>query len=119
MIFGLDVAEAVFRRLDPQVSMAAGGPRASGSTEPPATVVELEGDARALLTGERMALNFLAHLSGDRDRDRALRPGSSREPAWRCSTRARRPPACARSRSRRSRRAAVATTAWGSTTRSS
>jgi nicotinate-nucleotide pyrophosphorylase (carboxylating) len=27
-------------------------------------VLEVEGDARALLTGERTALNFLAHLSG-------------------------------------------------------
>ena len=27
-------------------------------------VLALEGDARALLTGERTALNFLAHLSG-------------------------------------------------------
>ena len=40
------------------------GLRASGSSEPPATVAELEGDARALLTGERVALNFLQHLSG-------------------------------------------------------
>ena len=32
--------------------------------EPPAAVLRAEGDARALLTGERTALNFLQRLSG-------------------------------------------------------
>src|SRR4029453_15920955 len=63
---GLDVAETVFRRLDPQVQWrpATEEGRWRGEGELPATVVELEGDARALLTGERTALNFLGHLSG-------------------------------------------------------
>jgi nicotinate-nucleotide pyrophosphorylase (carboxylating) len=64
MVFGLDVAEAVFRRLDPQVSIERGRGEGEWLDEPPGTVLTLEGDARALLTGERTALNFLAHLSG-------------------------------------------------------
>ena len=64
VISGLDVAEEVFRRLDPHVSMERGRAEGDWLDEPPATVLTLEGDARALLTGERTALNFLAHLSG-------------------------------------------------------
>jgi nicotinate-nucleotide pyrophosphorylase (carboxylating) len=64
MLSGLDVAEAVFERLDPGVSIARLRAEGEWLEEPPATVLELEGDARALLTGERTALNFLAHLSG-------------------------------------------------------
>ncbi len=64
IVFGLDVAEAVFRRLDPQVSIERKRPEGEWLEEPPAVVLALEGDARALLTGERTALNFLAHLSG-------------------------------------------------------
>jgi nicotinate-nucleotide pyrophosphorylase (carboxylating) len=63
-IFGLEVAEAVFRRLDALVEWRAQRPEGEWLKEPPATVAELEGDARALLTGERVALNFLQHLSG-------------------------------------------------------
>src|SRR5207248_6593066 len=32
--------------------------------EPGAEIVQIKGDARAILTGERTALNFLAHLCG-------------------------------------------------------
>jgi nicotinate-nucleotide pyrophosphorylase (carboxylating) len=61
-IYGLEVAEAVFTELDPDLRarrlVQEGLWRESGP------VLELEGRARALLTGERTALNFLAHLSG-------------------------------------------------------
>jgi nicotinate-nucleotide pyrophosphorylase (carboxylating) len=63
VISGLAVAEAVFRRLDPDVVVERLGPegewRAAG-----APVLRVEGSARALLTGERTALNFLGRLSG-------------------------------------------------------
>jgi nicotinate-nucleotide pyrophosphorylase (carboxylating) len=64
VVHGLDVAEAVFRRLDPLVRVER--PRAEGEWlhEPPADILSLEGDGRALLSAERVALNFLAHLSG-------------------------------------------------------
>jgi nicotinate-nucleotide pyrophosphorylase (carboxylating) len=62
VIFGLDAAEAAFRALDPGVKVqrlvAEGRWRESGP------VLEVRGHARALLTGERTALNLLARLSG-------------------------------------------------------
>ena len=62
VVSGLDAAEAVFRRLDPSCSIERGPEgewRAAG-----APVLRVEGHARALLTGERTALNFLQRLSG-------------------------------------------------------
>jgi len=64
IVSGLDVAEAVFRRLDPQVRLERRRREGEWTGEPPVDVLALEGDARALLTGERVALNFLGHLSG-------------------------------------------------------
>jgi nicotinate-nucleotide pyrophosphorylase (carboxylating) len=62
VIFGLDAAEAVFRRLDPDCAIER-GPEGQWR-EPGAQVLTVEGSARALLTGERTALNFLQRLSG-------------------------------------------------------
>jgi nicotinate-nucleotide pyrophosphorylase (carboxylating) len=64
VVYGLEVAEAVFRRLDPLVVWRPARVEGEWLKEPPATVVEIGGDARALLTGERVALNFLQRLSG-------------------------------------------------------
>jgi nicotinate-nucleotide pyrophosphorylase (carboxylating) len=62
-IFGLDATEAVFARLDPGARcerlVEEGVWREQGGP-----VMTVDGNARALLTGERTALNFLAHLSG-------------------------------------------------------
>jgi len=63
VISGLAVAEAVFARLDPQARIARLGPEGEWR-EPPAPVLRIEGAARALLTAERTALNFLGRLSG-------------------------------------------------------
>jgi nicotinate-nucleotide pyrophosphorylase (carboxylating) len=63
VVAGLGAAEMAFRLLDPDVRFDV--ERADGSTvganDPIATV---SGRARALLTAERVALNFLCHLSG-------------------------------------------------------
>ena len=63
VISGLDVAEAVFRRVDPGVAVERLGPegewRGAG-----AGVLRVEGTARGLLVAERTALNFLGRLSG-------------------------------------------------------
>jgi nicotinate-nucleotide pyrophosphorylase (carboxylating) len=64
MVYGLDVAEAVFLRLDPLVRIERRRPEGEWLTEPPADVLALEGEARALVTAERVALNLLGHLSG-------------------------------------------------------
>lgn len=62
VIYGVEVAEQVFRSLDPDASFARevdeGVWRESGE------VLRIEGRARALLSGERTALNFLQRLSG-------------------------------------------------------
>ena len=63
VISGLAVAEAVFARLDPQAQIERLGPEGEWR-EPPAPVLRIEGAARALLTAERTALNFLGRLSG-------------------------------------------------------
>jgi nicotinate-nucleotide pyrophosphorylase (carboxylating) len=63
VISGLAVAEAVFRRLDPEAAVERLGPEGEWR-DPPAPVLRVEGSARALLTGERTALNFLGRLSG-------------------------------------------------------
>jgi nicotinate-nucleotide pyrophosphorylase (carboxylating) len=59
---GLGVAEKVFERVDPelrwQVHAAEGEWREGGP------LAELAGDGAAILKGERVALNFLGHLSG-------------------------------------------------------
>jgi nicotinate-nucleotide pyrophosphorylase (carboxylating) len=64
VIYGLEVAEAVFRRLDPLVNWRPVRAEGEWLKEAPAVVAQIEGDARALLTGERVALNFLQRLSG-------------------------------------------------------
>ncbi|MBZ5702144.1 MAG: carboxylating nicotinate-nucleotide diphosphorylase [Acidobacteriia bacterium] len=60
---GLPLAERIFRALDPQMKIEAlcqdGGSAAAGSD-----LLRLQGGARAILTGERTALNFLGRLSG-------------------------------------------------------
>jgi nicotinate-nucleotide pyrophosphorylase (carboxylating) len=63
VISGLAVAEAVFRRLDPEAVVERLGPEGEWR-EAGAPVLRVEGSARALLTGERTALNFLGRLSG-------------------------------------------------------
>jgi nicotinate-nucleotide pyrophosphorylase (carboxylating) len=63
VISGLAVAEAVFRRLDPDALVERLGPEGRWR-EAPAPVLRVDGSARALLTAERTALNFLGRLSG-------------------------------------------------------
>ena len=62
VLYGLDVAEATFRMLDPEVVLTRLGPEGVWRENGP--VLEIEGTARALLAGERTALNFLQRLSG-------------------------------------------------------
>ena len=63
-IYGFDVAHAVFHRLDPLVQWRPLVAEGEWRKEVPVSIAEVEGDARTLLSGERVALNFLAHLSG-------------------------------------------------------
>jgi nicotinate-nucleotide pyrophosphorylase (carboxylating) len=60
---GLDVALEVFVQLDPRVD-AAWQFRDGDTCEAGVTIGHLTGSARAMLSGERTALNILQHLSG-------------------------------------------------------
>ncbi len=63
VIAGLDAAELAFQLIDPAVGMVRH--MEDGSVVKPGDVIAtIEGPSRALLTGERTALNFLGHLSG-------------------------------------------------------
>ncbi len=63
VVAGLPVAEAVFRRLDPAVNFSFQVQEGEQVTNAQ-VLARVEGNARALLTGERVALNFLQRLSG-------------------------------------------------------
>lgn len=62
-VAGLEIAEGFFRRLDPDVAierLVADGDR----VHPGSDLMRLTGNARAMLTAERSALNTVQHLSG-------------------------------------------------------
>lgn len=62
-ICGLIAAECAFRLVDPHIDFQTeqpDGSQADGNT----TVARIEGSARSILTAERVALNFVGHLSG-------------------------------------------------------
>lgn len=63
VVAGLPVAALAFRLLDPAVRFTARVAEGQ-AVAPGATLAEVEGDARALLTAERTALNFVGRLSG-------------------------------------------------------
>jgi len=63
VVCGLEVVRAVFKHLDPDINVHLltqdGQPVRKGKR-----IVQIKGRTRALLSGERVALNFLAYLSG-------------------------------------------------------
>lgn len=63
VISGLDLAEAAFKTLDPELGFTR-VVNDGGKVEAGDTIATVKGCARALLTGERTALNFLCRLSG-------------------------------------------------------
>ena len=63
VVAGLDLASLAFGLIDPDISMQVAKP--DGSRVASGDIIAtLRGPARGLLTGERVALNFLSHLSG-------------------------------------------------------
>ena len=63
VVAGLDVAEYVFKTLNPAIEwnpFVKDGDRVTKG----ALIVEVKGSFRALLTGERLALNFMQRMSG-------------------------------------------------------
>lgn len=63
VVAGLPVAQSVFRLLDERVDFA-GKVKDGEQISNGQIVAEIEGPARAILTGERTALNFLGRMSG-------------------------------------------------------
>jgi nicotinate-nucleotide pyrophosphorylase (carboxylating) len=61
---GIDAARAVFAALDDGVRFEPLLEEGARVTDPPAPLATIEGSARAVLTGERTALNLLGRLSG-------------------------------------------------------
>jgi len=63
IIAGLDLASLAFRLLDPAIEIRVA--RSDGTPVAPGDLVAtIAGPARGMLTAERVALNFLGHLSG-------------------------------------------------------
>lgn len=63
VIAGLALAEAAFHAVDPKTHFSA-EINDGESVKPGAVIAHISGEARALLTAERVALNFLGRLSG-------------------------------------------------------
>jgi nicotinate-nucleotide pyrophosphorylase (carboxylating) len=64
VVCGVPVATAVFKALDASVTVEARLEEGSAVSEVPAVLGVVEGPARAILTGERVALNLVGRLSG-------------------------------------------------------
>jgi nicotinate-nucleotide pyrophosphorylase (carboxylating) len=63
VVAGLDFARIAFHLIDPAIAMRVH--LADGqAVHPGALIAEISGPARGILTAERVALNFLGHLSG-------------------------------------------------------
>lgn len=62
-IAGMDIAEAAFRMVDPNLTITR-LIREGGDVKKGDEVMKVEGRARSILTAERVALNFMGHMSG-------------------------------------------------------
>jgi len=63
VVAGVEVVQRIYQKLDPRLELLI--LRKDGSVvQPGETVVELAGRTRTILTGERVALNFIQRLSG-------------------------------------------------------
>ncbi|EWT03729.1 nicotinate-nucleotide pyrophosphorylase [Intrasporangium chromatireducens Q5-1] len=79
-VAGLDLARLTFTLIDPSVTFTAHV--ADGDRVAPGDrVATVEGSARSLLTAERVALNFLGHLSGVATATRTLVDAVAHTPA--------------------------------------
>lgn len=62
VVFGVEAAQAAFAALDPDATLTVLGPE--GAWREGGPVLQVDGDAAALLAAERTALNLLQRLSG-------------------------------------------------------
>jgi len=64
VVCGVPAAAVVFRTLDPAARIEPVLPEGAVVAETPAVIAEIEGDARAVLSGERVAVNLVSRLCG-------------------------------------------------------
>jgi nicotinate-nucleotide pyrophosphorylase (carboxylating) len=64
IVYGFEVAELCFKAVDPSAKLQTLLPEAVWRDDVPAEVAQVESSALGLLAAERVALNFLGHLSG-------------------------------------------------------
>lgn len=64
VVCGIPVAAAVFRALAPAVRVEQLAAEGEACTDTPVAIARVEGPARAVLTGERTALNLVGRLGG-------------------------------------------------------
>ena len=63
VVAGLDMARAAFRLIDPTLKIAIISPDGT-AVSPGQDIAAIEGKSQSILMAERVALNFLGHLSG-------------------------------------------------------
>ena len=86
VVAGLDFSAWAFRLIDPRIEMKIA--LADGSRLKPGDLIAtVSGPARGILTGERVALNFLSHLSGVASATRGIADAIAGTKAQVCCTR--------------------------------
>jgi len=86
VVCGLDFAEWAFRLIDPRIEFRTALPDGS-RVKPGDLIATVTGPARGILTGERVALNFLTHLSGVASATRGIADAIAGTKAQVCCTR--------------------------------
>lgn len=86
VVAGLDFAACAFRLIDPRIDVEAARPDGS-RLEAGDTIATIAGPARGMLTAERVALNFLCHLSGIASATRGIADAIAGTRAQVCCTR--------------------------------
>lgn len=117
VICGQAIAAEVFRHLDPRVKYSA-KVKDGAFVKKGKVIAVVSGPARAILTGERTALNFLQHLSGIATLTRKYVARVKGQGPRILDTR-KTVPGCAFWKSMPSNAGEGPTTGWGCTTRSS
>ena len=86
VVAGLDYALTAFRLIDPSIEVHVERPDGSRLT-PGDLIATVTGSARGILTAERVALNFLGHLSGVASATRGIADAIAHTKASICCTR--------------------------------
>lgn len=86
VVCGLDYALTAFRLIDPDIRVRVERPDGS-RLQPGDTIASVTGSARGILTAERVALNFLGHLSGVASATRGIADAIAHTKAQVCCTR--------------------------------